>query len=1095
VLLRRCIPGLLMTLTMVLGARADPALPVGGPPQARLATMRTGNHDAFGRVVIDLPPGVTATVVEEPGGVKVTLHGGALAAVAHPPHNVAAITGNGAEVHLALPPGAHFTAARLVAHLVIDVFPPGSARNEAAPAIPPVIARAPDLMASVSPSAPQVAPAAPHGRRFSGPPPRHPMPPPGATPELAAGVLKLPTVITPGSPRVALAMPPPAPPPAPPLSPPAPAVAAAPGLPSGEGAVPGSPESVRVPLQRLLGGGLPTVLRPTPPADAGPPQGKPAAPDEAASDQAADAGAMTAPITDVERAPLPPPRAAAGAEGPLAIAVQGDSASVLLPFAPGTGVAAFRRGGETVVVFDERRPLDLSTLADDPGATSAFGTPQVQLLPAATVLRLALPPGAGLRLTRGDDGWTLTRVARPPALAPIRGDIAGGAMRLAAAAAGTVVSVPDPGTGGALLVGTQTQPGEGVPVERHTPDFTLLETLQGVAVDPVSDALALRVAPAKQFLGFVIETEQGPATVAESGRGVALDPPGPETVAALEAARMTRRWDFPALATEALLHRLQAAADGAAAAPPQGRSAARLVAVQAQLSLGMGSEAQALANLVVADDARAADSPDIAGLTAIAALLAGRVGEADAIADPRLDGTDEVTLWRAVRAAMQREGAPEAAAAFAATTPLLLAYPPALRDRLLPLAAETMVLGGERGPARRLLESRKDDGTLDYARALLAEADGHAAPALAIYDRLAQSPDRLERARAAVRAAELRLSTGAYTAAQAADALDKLIYAWRGDRRELALRLRVAELRDKSGNWRAALAMLRETGAGALGQSWADELPAIRTRMGAAFGEALDGDARAALSPLELVSLVEENADLLPDGEAGRALAARLADRLVALDLPKRAEPVLERLMNATSPGAARAEFGSRLAALRLDQHDPAGALEALSASTAADLPTAVDEARTITFARATAERGALGPATAALAALGTARADEVRASLLERAKDWPGAVAALASFVQKTVPPTGALAEAPAQAVLRLASAAAQADDEALLARLRERELPRMPQGKLADMLRLLTESPVQGVADLPRSAQEAALARDLPATLKAMAPAVPIP
>ncbi len=86
-----------------------------------------------------------------------------------------------------------------------------------------------------------------------------------------------------------------------------------------------------------------------------------------------------------------------------------------------------------------------------------------------------------------------------------------------------------------------------------------------------------------------------------------------------------------------------------------------------------------------------------------------------------------------------------------------------------------------------------------------------AAGALASYDRLAQSPDRLVHARAAVRAVELRLAIGAIDARQAADGLERLLYAWRGDRRERALRERLAELEARTGAWRAALALLRES--------------------------------------------------------------------------------------------------------------------------------------------------------------------------------------------------------------------------------------------------------------------------------------------
>ncbi len=704
-----------------------------------------------------------------------------------------------------------------------------------------------------------------------------------------------------------------------------------------------------------------------------------------------------APVAPVDQAPLagaPPPAAASpGPSGPLALAASNAGSSVSLPFADGTAAAAFQRGADTFVVFDERRPIDLSALHDDP----VFGTAQVQVLPAATVLRMTLPAGTTLRLARQSGGWTLTtpRAEQAPPLRPLGGQIVDGQLLIPADAPGSVVSVPDADTGGVLLVGTQHDPGQGVAVTRRTPAFAVLASLQGVAIEPVSDAIALHVAAAPLGPGFVL--------TAEDGRVLPLDPLDAGSMAAVEAARLTRRWNFPNLPVEALQRHLQALTDEAAAAPPQSRGSRRLDAVQAQLALGLDSEAQALATVAATEDARVAEAPDAAALGAVAALLAGRLSESAAIDDPRIGGTDEVALWRAVRAALRGQvggdqPAPEAAAVFAATLPLVLAYPPPLRDRLLPLVVETMALGGERDAATRLLDARKDDASLDYARALLDEAQGHSGPALATLDRLSQSPDRLLRARASVRAVELRLMLRRLTTAQAADALDKLIYAWRGDARELALRLRVASLRVGSGNWRAALALLRETG-GELSDLWPDQRTAIRARMAETFAEALAQDARAALPPLELVSLVEENPDLLPDGEPGRALASRLVDRLAALDLPERAVPVLDKLMAATPPGAARAEVGGRLAAMKLAQGDAQGALVTLSDSTATDLPPPLIESRTITFARATAARGGLDAAVATLASLDTPASDEARADLLEAAKDWPAAASALASF------------------------------------------------------------------------------------------------
>jgi hypothetical protein len=580
--------------------------------------------------------------------------------------------------------------------------------------------------------------------------------------------------------------------------------------------------------------------------------------------------------------------------------------------------------------------------------------------------------------------------------------------------------------------------------------------------------------------GFLIEA--GP------GQALALDTPSASAAAEADASHFTRRFDFPPLPTDALFRRMQAAVVTAASAPKQARVDKRTAVAEATLALGLGAEAQSILTLAATEDARAATDPGQMGLTAIAAMLADRPAEAAGIEDPRLSGTDEITLWRAVRTAMLQAGAPEAAPAFAATLPLLLAYPAALRDRLLPLAAETMIAGGEPDAARRLLDRRRDDHNLDLARALLLDQDarrpgGDPALALTAYAKVVESPDRLAHARAAVLAVELRLAAGQLMPAQAADALDTLIYAWRGDEREFALRLRVAELRQQASAWRASLALLRETET-----LWPEQCQLLRARMGNVFTAAIGDDAHNPLPPIDLVALADENADLIPDGEAGQVLASRLADRLAALDLPKRAIPVLEKLAANAAPGPVRAEFGGRLAAMRLAQGDAAGALAALTRSAADSLPPALLESRALTFARAAAAIGDLPSADAALAALDTLPAETLRADLLEAAQDWPAAESALRNLVRRTVPPDGPLTEPQARTLLRLASAAAQTGDDATLTTLREHDISRLPEGKLADLFRLLTEVPVRGVADLPRAAKEVKLARDVSAALNTL-------
>ena len=503
------------------------------------------------------------------------------------------------------------------------------------------------------------------------------------------------------------------------------------------------------------------------------------------------------------------------------------------------------------------------------------------------------------------------------------------------------------------------------------------------------------------------------------------------------------------------------------------------------ISLGMAAEAEALLRLTAAQDPQEAASIDLEGLQAIAALLAGRLGSAEGLDDPRLSGTDEVSFWRAVRLASRQEGSPRAAALFASTAPLAFTYPPAIRNKVLPLALETLVLAGEISPAARLLAQAGTDPTLDLARALLKQAKGDTDGALTCFDSLAARRDRLLHARAGIRAVELRLATGRIDTAQAADALEKLLYAWRGDQRDLALRQRVAELRQKSGAWAAALALLRDAKADF--PSYATQL---QSRLQDTFAAMVRNDAADSIKPLELVTLVENNADLLPTTADSAELENQLAERLVALDLPKRADQVLTKLMQAAPTQIGRAGFGTRLAELRLREGAPAGAIAALSASLSNNMPDDLKQTRVLISAAATARMGDTKAAIDILSALNTPVALEARANILERADDWPAAEQALTDLVARTIPPAGELNNSHRRLLLRLATASARAGNDVALAALRAKEEARIGSGPVADMFRLLTADPVRGVADLKRAQVEIGWARSLPEGIKALRP-----
>jgi hypothetical protein len=781
------------------------------------------------------------------------------------------------------------------------------------------------------------------------------------------------------------------------------------------------------------------------------------------------------PVVETARPPPPGRDTLPENEGPVGLRVRRvklpkelDGTAFLVPFDATTSAAAFESGEVTTVVFDERRPVDMAGLTDDP----VFSGASVRLLPNGTVFRIPHKPALSIVLTPLPRGWRIAALTVLPKLQPIGVSAAEGRVNLAAEQPGDVVPMADPETGATLLVGTQHRPGQGIAWARTTPEFILRPTSQGVVVEPLSDAIALRQTQA----GFILSGGAG---------GLAMSPPTSLTTALMDAAHLTSRLHFSTMPREALLRQSIRQLDDAAATPPQARAPKHRAAAESFLALGMAAEAEGLLRMAAAEDPKEAASADTEAMTAIAALLAGRPDEADGLADPKLDGTDDIALWRAIRLAMRDEGSPAAAAAIAAAAPLVFQYPQPIQEHILPLMAETMIEGGELAPAARLLALSKDDPRVAYARALMRQAEGDTGQALTMLDALAAGHDQFDRARAAVRAVELRLTSGALNKTQAADALDKLLYAWRGDGRELALRQRVADLRAQTGAWQTALSGLRQAEA-----DFPEQAAPIHARLKDMFSDMIHDPATEKLPPLSFIAAVEENADLLNDIGGDQGVDAPLAERLLALDLPSRAKPVLEKLVKQAKSAVAKARYGASLATLDAREGDDAGALAVLDASESPDLPDDLAERRLILRADTLAHHGDPAAGAALLAAAGSAEAIQARAQILETAGNWAAAEQAWSDCVALTLPESGTLDEGQAKMVLRLTTATARAGDETGLAGLRERFGSRIGSGPLADMFRLLTAAPVRTSADIKRSQTEMNLAASIPADLKALQP-----
>jgi hypothetical protein len=736
----------------------------------------------------------------------------------------------------------------------------------------------------------------------------------------------------------------------------------------------------------------------------------------------------------------PPPRAPAGL--PLRV-VEGPSGRALaLPLPAETGLAMLRRGDTLLIVLDQPQALDTTSLQKDP----IFVHLQAEQRPDSTILRLPIAAPAALQARRDGDRWLLTPKPSFEQERSILAEADSARLILRVSAPGRPIPVTDPETGLPLLVGTVREPGQSIAAPRSLSQADLLPTQLGIAALARSDSAALRRSGERFIL---------------SGAGTPSSRDTPP-----DAAPMTTLMDLPFLDAAAAQTRLRAQQASIAAAPPLARLPLRRATAEGLLALGLAQEAQAMIRLAFREDPRASADPRSLLIHAAAALLAGRPAEAQPLAAGTIPPSDELTLWRALLAA--RNGEAEAAArGFAATQPLLLAYPEPLRARLLPAAAEAMLEGKELPAARRLLRAAGDRPDLAYARARLTEAEGREGEALSLYAALANGRDRDVRARALHRSIELRLASGALDAAGAAAALDATLFAWRGGNEELTTRLRIATLLQTAGKARAALDLLKDTA-----EAFPDRLAQLRPAQEEALLHAL-----AQESPATAVALSEAHSALLPQDARGAEALSQLADRLAAMDLPDRAASLAMQALQWAAP-AQKPALSLRLATLRLSTGDALGALAALELAPATPEQA---ESRALLTARAKAALGDTAGALDILRGLGTPGLPALAAMLAER-QDWTAAAAALEDFARARPGDT-----ALPSTLLRAAAFAALGGDAARLAALRAHWLSKLGEGPVTQAFNLLTTDPVRAVSDLPRLDRELNLFRQFPNGLEA--------
>lgn len=864
----------------------------------------------------------------------------------------------------------------------------------------------------------------------------------------------------------------------------------------GRAAVPATgaapPQAGSVPPAAAAGPAIPPPrVAPTPPV---PP---PVAPWQAAAAPAAAPPATTAPaatppaatptVTELPAAGPTPPRAAPpepppgggisfGGAGrgtisgpPLRVSSSASSETLSLRFEWGESVAAvvFPRAGHVWVAFDREVTFDLSGVA--PTSNQTLGPPQQLPVTSGSALRISVIEGINARIWRDGNAWVIDlqpQASRPDV--PLRIDAQmvspqGPRLFIPIEGVGRPIVVQDPEVGDGLFLVPITPLSRGVDGERSYPELSILASVQGVVVRPRLDEVEVRVLPD----GVAVTAEGGlllsgptqrSSNDAFSSRGFDGLPAGmpPGRIFDMANWRQGAEKDF--------VERRQGMQLRISEATSISRSGPRLELAQLFFSRGLSAEAIGLLRTIEQSDEDLAKRPDVKALRGASDFMLGRYEEAEAsLSDPSLNGYSEAELWRgAAKAAQGRWN--EAVEHFARAGEIPGGYPRNFTTELALLAAEAAIRVGDFRGAGSFLDvvaegapTPGEKARLDFLRARVLQASGDLETALEIWRRLADGEDRWARVRSERALIEHALKSNRMSGKEAAERLDQLRYAWRGDRLEFELLRELGKLRLAENEYEQGLDALRQAVTFFPNSPETKEAAQELTK---AFSDIFTQGAVEGMTPLQALALYDAFRELTPVGQAGDRIIEGLADRLVRVDLLDRAARLLDRQVKFRLQGVEKARVGARLAVIHLLDRQPDSSIKALDESVAPGLSDALAQERRRLRSRAIFELGDAQGALKLLEGDNSHEADLLLSDIYWRTQNWVEAAKVFRRLVGNAGLDGSRIKPDAAQFILNWAVSLSLSDNAEGLNRLRQLYASQMDNTAYREAFRLITNS-----------------------------------
>jgi tetratricopeptide (TPR) repeat protein len=745
--------------------------------------------------------------------------------------------------------------------------------------------------------------------------------------------------------------------------------------------------------------------------------------------------------------------------GVVKVAMQAAAGRTTLQFpwkAP-LGAAVFRRGGAVWIVFDAAARLDVGAPPKGGPITA------IQPLQRADIsaLRIVVPSTVRVSANAAGAVWSVTfsdadlphgdLVKIAPDGAAIRA-----ALSVTMAGATKVVWIDDPAVGDRIAAITALAPSKGLPSRREFVDLALLPSAQGLAVEPIADDIDVSSTGDVVSIGRPKGLQLSTNAAAQRDQFAGL--PQPTTRPGLvDFAGWSRT------GSGGFMSRYAALQDAAAAEVNAGKDAgvdARMGLARFLVGSELSFEAIGALNLVGKQQPSLLGNAEFRGLRGAAKAMAGRYKEAQAdLSAPPIADDPASALWRGYVAEKLGQYA-EARQQFAGGMAALFQFTPKWRARFAAADAEAAVNLGQNAIAEAQIDNALRDLndpveqlSVRLVQAKLIEAQGDKDRALRLYQAIGLVNLDWIATPAQLHATELRLAQGMITPTQAAATYDSLRYRWRGDTTELETIRALGQIYLSQGRYREALQALRSAG-----QRLPDMPQAVQLQadLAAAFRSLfLDGQADG-LQPIQALALFYDFKELTPIGADGDLIVRKLARRLVDVDLLTQAADLLKYQADNRLDGVPRAEVATDLAVIDVMNRQPEAALDALNASRTTLLPAALNAQRRQVEARAWLGLGQYDHAQEILSNDKGVDADAIRAEVSWKKHDWAAAAGQFEKMLGDRWKAPGPLSGDEEARLLRAAIAMSLNNDEAGLARIRERYQSFLPQARSPEALRV---------------------------------------